>query len=334
MLTIYPWQQQQWQLTGHMFSAGRRPHALLLSGNTGIGLQHFADCLALKLLCLEPDPVACACGHCQSCRLFLAGNHPDFDRVEPEETGKNIKIDQIRDVIAYVSLKSFTNKFKIVVVEPADAMNRAAANALLKTLEEPPEQSILLLLSHYPDRLPVTVLSRCQRIQFPPANKADSFEWIYAEHGDVDAELMLHLSQGGPLQIADIIETDVNTQRQELLKDMAMLNRAEADAVQLANRWQNYGGQVVMIWLMRFLKDMIAIKLSRALSTLMNIDLRSELERLSATVELTTLVRNYDFLFMKYQQSTLPMNYNSLSLLEEIVLNWNNSDRQSDWENN
>lgn len=328
MLTIYPWQQQQWQLAGHMFSADRRPHALLMAGNTGIGLQHFADCLALKLLCLDPDPAASACGRCQSCQLFLAGNHPDFDRIEPEETGKSINIDQIRDVITYVSLKSFTNKFKIVVVEPADAINRKAANALLKTLEEPPEQSILLLLSHHPDRLPVTIRSRCQRLQFAPADKADSLEWIYAEYGDVDAELMLHLSQGGPLQIADIIEADINTQRRELLKDMAMLNGTGADAVQLANRWQGYGSQTVMIWLMRLLKDMIMIKLSRASYALMNIDLRSELERLSVNAELTTLVRNYNFLFMKYRQSTLPMNYNSLSLLEEIVLNWNNPGNQ------
>ncbi len=330
MLSPYPWQSAEWQRLTNLVSSQRLPHALLLDGVEGIGLEHFARSAAMKLLCLDTQPDGSACGLCQSCQLFAAGNHPDFSEVTPEETGKQIKIDQIREVIDYVSLKSFTNKVKIVVITPADAMNRATANALLKTLEEPPEQAMMILLSHYAERLPITIRSRCQHISFSPASVDTSLAWIKQQHGDIDAELMLHLSQGGPLLIENMLEQDVHSQRKRILKDLTMMQDKAIDAVQLASEWQGIGCQEILRWLMRFVQDMVTLKLAQRNENLpiINIDLKAELLSLAQVSELKLLMRNYDYLMLKYQQANAPMNYNLLSILEEIVVNWNNPELQ------
>ncbi len=327
MMEIYPWQKSQWQRLLEIQRQNRLPHAMLLCGPEGIGLKHFAQTFAMQLLCLSKNiDSECACGTCQSCQLFIAGTHPDLTTIEPEEQGKQIKIAQIRELIDYVALKSFSGDLKIVIIEPADAMNRATANALLKTLEEPPSQSMLFLLSHRPSKLPITIRSRCQRIDIKPAFEQAAIEWLQKQsaESDLSPELLLRLSGGGPLKALDLIEDDQLQFRHTLLKDLNQLSRNNCDPVQIAANWQTLGVENIIAWLMRIILDLVRLKLLRERAILVNLDLKDDLQDLVNSLDLLALVRNYDFVLLKYQQSTGPMNYNSLSILEEIVLHWNN----------
>ena len=145
MLDIYPWQYEQMQSLWSMCKQKRLPHALLFSGPEGIGLKQFTLSFAMKILCQSKDNQSkVACGKCKSCELFEARSHPELKVILPKEKGKLIRVDQVRELIDYVSFKSFSGSIKIGIINPADAMNRNTANALLKTLEEPPAQSMLI----------------------------------------------------------------------------------------------------------------------------------------------------------------------------------------------
>ena len=325
MLAIYPWQQKQWQRLQEMQQHARLPHALLLCGPEGIGLKQFALSVSMQILCEDKSNTK-ACGRCQSCQLFLAGNHPDISYIEPEESGKQIKIAQVRELISYVSLKSFSGDSKIAIIEPADAMNRATANALLKTLEEPPEQSILVLLSHRPSRLPITIRSRCQRIDFFPDYEQTTCDWIqqHINEDDVAAALLLRLSQGAPLKALALMEDEQLAQRKVLVKDLKRLSQNQADIVQMAASWQEQGCETVLRSLMNLIQDMIRLKLLNDKAILLNIDIKEDLQDLVKTLDLVQMVRNYDFVQLKYQEFSGPMNYNPLSILEQVLVSWLN----------
>ncbi len=326
MLEHYPWQEKQRQRLLEMQQQDRFPHALLLCGPEGIGLNQFAQVFAKQMLCLSNDfDLEHACGTCQSCQLFDAGSHPDLSIIEPEEEGKQVKIAQIRELIEYVTLKSFSGKLKIAIIKSADAMNRATANALLKTLEEPPSQSMLFLLSHRPSNLPITIRSRCQRIDFEPVFDEKAVNWLNAQsfESNLSTELLLRLSGGGPLKALSLAEDELLKHRQTLVSDLKSLTKRNGDPVQIASSWQALGVESIFVTLMRIIQDLIRLKLQHDQANLVNIDLKEDLQDLVNSLDLVALVRNYDFVLFKYQQSTGPMNYNVLSLFEEIVINWN-----------
>jgi len=144
---------------------GRVPPGLLFHGEEGIGKETAALAFAASLLCRAPSG-GDACGECPDCRLVRAGSHPNFLRIGPENL--SISIDEIRRLQEELSLKSFSDRPRVALIHPADRMTVQAANALLKTLEEPPPGAHLLLAAHRISRLPVTIVSRCQKIPFVP----------------------------------------------------------------------------------------------------------------------------------------------------------------------
>lgn len=179
MRAPFPWQSEQWRQLQQAHAAGRMPHALLLHGSVGLGKHAFATALAQWLLCRRPGERAC--GECNACRQFAAGSSPDFVTVAPLEDKKTISVEQVRELIETLSLTSHAGGFRAAVIEPADAMTPSAANALLKTLEEPPGSTVLLLVSARPARLPATVRSRCRLIRFTPPPAAAALDWLRAQ---------------------------------------------------------------------------------------------------------------------------------------------------------
>src|SRR3569832_2564259 len=164
---LLPWHEETWARLLAARRAGRLPHALLLTGPQGMGKQRFAENWMAGLLCEAPDAEGCACGVCRRCQLLAAGNHPDYRQLTPPEEGKVIGVDQVRELIQYIALTPQYGANKIATIHTADKLNINAANTLLKTLEEPPPLSLFVLVTAQPSRLPVTVISRCQRIHFP-----------------------------------------------------------------------------------------------------------------------------------------------------------------------
>ena len=159
-----PWHDPQWLRIERSIRSGRVPHALLLRGASGNGKKMFAARLAAVLLCGSKD---FPCGECGSCRLCAAGSHPDWTDVKLEPDRREIVVDQIRDLIHSIGLTARFGRYKVVILESAELMNRHAANTLLKTLEEPPGATVFVLVSSNSAQLLPTIRSRCQSIDFP-----------------------------------------------------------------------------------------------------------------------------------------------------------------------
>ncbi|MBN2689513.1 MAG: DNA polymerase III subunit delta' [Gammaproteobacteria bacterium] len=161
--------KKEWQLLTNLFATNRLPHALLFTGTITADKYNVALKFAQYILCQKPLTNN-ACGDCKSCRLFTAKNHPDLLLLEPDASGKQIKIDQVRALINILTKTSHQSGYKIVIINPADALNIAASNALLKTLEEPLGQTCIILCSSNENKLMETVRSRCQKIRFSAQN--------------------------------------------------------------------------------------------------------------------------------------------------------------------
>jgi len=183
------------------------PHALLIHGPRGLGKHALALGLAQGLLCETPRADGLGCGTCPGCHYAIAGQHPDLMRLEllqiDEETGEleavdHIKIDRVRGVIAALELSSHRQRARVAVIAPAERMNPEAANALLKTLEEPPAGAYLILVSDAPARLPATIVSRCRKLSAPRPSADEAKAWLDAQ-GVPDPELALAQAGGAPL---------------------------------------------------------------------------------------------------------------------------------------
>lgn len=260
-----PWQSGQWQLLQRQRERGQLPHALLLAGPPAVGKRRFARALANALLCQQPDRDGFACGTCRACVLQAAGTHPDWSWVAPEEVGKAIKIDQVRAVVDSVAQTAQQGGRKLVVIEPAEALNRNAANALLKTLEEPSGSAVLLLITDAPGRLLPTIRSRCQRLDFPLPPEAATRAWL--EPLAVDPErLERALAESGqrPLFARALLDDDGIQQRRELAAALAAVLGGRASAVALAEQWQQQDWDALLEWLQGRVAQALRVRLAGA----------------------------------------------------------------------
>ena len=271
MQSIYPWMQNQWQHLLSQYSAGRLPHALLLSGPEGIGKYDFVKQLTDTLLCdknsrvvKEQSEITHACGQCNGCQLIAAGTHPDSYLVQPEAEGKQIPIAAIREINQFLSFKSQFAALQVVTIAPAEAMNRNAANALLKTLEEPQPDKLIILVSSQPGRLLPTIRSRCQQISFALPEPEQALKWL-AEKGveTVDQaalKRLLVLSGGAPLLARQYAEQGKLELYGELLQSFENLSKKQADPVKEARRWETAGLAHSVKWLYLWVSSLIHLK--------------------------------------------------------------------------
>jgi DNA polymerase-3 subunit delta' len=221
----YPWQASHWTQLVAQVEQQRIPHALILSGPKHIGKYQFALTLAQRMLCEAPVG-GYPCGHCKQCHLVAANSHPDMLKILPEDEGKAIRVDTIRELGDFSSKTSQQGGWKVAVIYPAESMNLNASNALLKNLEEPGQNTLLLLVCHEPARLSATIRSRCRMVKFPVPSAIEARPWlsqVAGQHEDIDQ--MLDHSDGRPLLALKLLETDSLEQRrsfEEMLDDLAV----------------------------------------------------------------------------------------------------------------
>ena len=238
-----PWHGEQWRRVERSIRAGRMPHALLLHGVAGNGKALFAARLAAALTCRSDAP---PCGECDSCRFCAAGSHPDLTKVAVEKDRREIVVEQIRDLVYVTALTARIGRCKVVVVDPAEQMNRHAANTLLKTLEEPPGNTVFLLVSSNHSLLPATIRSRCQMIGFPAADRDLAIEWL---RGQVpNPESTLALANGAPIRAVELSGGGLEEIRAGLARDLDAL-LAGGEPVAVARRWKELGRATVSLWI-------------------------------------------------------------------------------------
>ena len=240
-MSRWPWHEDAWARLQARRERDALPHALLLAGPAGLGKRDFLAAFVKGLLCQQPVGGE-ACGTCRACQLVDAGTHPDlitlsFGLRKDGVTRSEIVVDQVRDLSQRLSMASQFGGWQVVTIDPADAMNAAAANALLKTLEEPTPSTLLVLVADQPARLPATIRSRCQRIDFlvPPRDVA--LDWLRAQ-GVADAPAALDAAGGNPGMARAWAADGALKQRGEVRHDLKALAAGRGDAMEVVKRWQ------------------------------------------------------------------------------------------------
>jgi DNA polymerase-3 subunit delta' len=274
---LYPWQTEDWA----KFAAlrGRLPHAVLLHGQPGIGKRDFAVHLARGLLCETPAADGQPCGTCASCHWFEQGNHPDFNLVRPEaeEEGdadgddgakegakkkapsKVIRMEQVRRLIEAVGVGTHRGGVRVVVIYPLDMLQAEAANALLKTLEEPPPSTVFLLVTDRVDKLLPTILSRCRQIGLQPPDAESALAWLKAQ-GVADAPALLAESGNAPLTALQAAGDENRPLLRWLVEQLAQARAF--DALAAAEQLQKMALPQVLGTVQRWVYDVLALRMN------------------------------------------------------------------------
>jgi DNA polymerase-3 subunit delta' len=307
---LYPWQETAWLQLQQL--RGRLPHAILFHGATGIGKTAFAEHFGQSLLCQAPVADGRPCGQCASCGWFLQYGHPDYRRVRPEvlegddvgegeETAdlvdgkksskaakapsKEIKIDQIRALADFMNISTHRQGVRVIVLYPAEALNTAAANALLKTLEEPPPNTVFLLVSNSLDRLLPTILSRCRKFALSMPSREQALQWLRQQNVE-DADIWLAQEGGAPLAAQEQAQSGTRSTLDEFLRHLAQ--PSIEGALKTADKLQKTSVPELVSWLQRWQYDMFSHKLSGTLRYYPRY--RAELAALADRVEVGALL--------------------------------------------
>lgn len=269
---VYPWQQSLWNnLTQRFPEIG---HGLLFYGKAGCGKAAFCQAFIQWVLCHARPAQQLACGQCASCQWFLAGTHPNYVHVTTDEDNKKanakIKIEKIRDLQPFVQQK--VEGWRVVLIEPAEALNISSANSLLKTLEEPGEQVLIILLAAHPTRLAATIRSRMQHFALDRVTPSQTREYVQQalpEIHPMQQQVLINLSQGMPLQSVALADMPWLQQRQAFMDDWKKLVSQKNMPMAIAAQWQKTLNSGDFLQMFEYLlADLVAAKLSQPIKNL------------------------------------------------------------------
>ena len=275
MKPLYPWQTESWQALQGLRS--RLPNALLIKGAQGIGKLDLAMNFARSMLCEKPQADGAACQECDSCHWFEQDSHPDFRLIQPDalsaaedaeekpggkKPSREISVDQIRDLSNFANLSAHCGGYRIVVIHPAEAMNQNAANSLLKTLEEPTDKLLFLLVTNKPQQLLPTILSRCLSFTVHTPTREAGAAWL-ARQGVKNPEQALAQTGFAPLQALGWAESGEGAEERTILLG-AIRQPAKLDALALAESLQRSVPVHVIHCLQQWCHDLTSAKLTGA----------------------------------------------------------------------
>jgi DNA polymerase-3 subunit delta' len=307
---------------------GRLGQALLITGPAGIGKRWLAGHLAQRLLCSSPSPDGSACGSCQDCRLVLAGHHPDLVVLEPDADapGQEVRAEQVRRLCARESLTPTRGATKVFQIVPAEAMNAFAANSLLKTLEEPVDSTLWILIAEKPERLRQTIRSRCQRIGLAPPPADVALPWLRARlaeresAADVDLRLCLGLAYGAPLRACELAIGDGLETRSRVLEGLIGVAEAEHDPIGVANDWLRLEPELVLAAMIDWLTDLLRLAVDPHYQALTNRDLA---QRLAEHASRLSPERGHRLLRRLFEaRESLSVSINKQLLFESLLVRW------------
>jgi DNA polymerase-3 subunit delta' len=303
------------------------PHALLLRGAAGIGKREFAQALAQALLCEANGGRRFACGRCPACKWVAQRSHPDFRVLEPDDRAEQdddeqgerrrasaqIGVDQVRSLGEFVSLSSHRGRAKVIMIEPAEAMNPSAANALLKNLEEPPPGTYFLLVSHRWHQLPATIKSRCRVVPMPLPDRETARTWL-AEQGTSNADLAL-AQAGGAAVFATRLGAEYWEQRAAFLQ---AITSPEFDPLRSAEQLRDLVPANVVKWMQHWSYDIVLHEAAGRVRY--NTDFPDEVARAGRRAELHETLRFHRQMLAWQRVVNHPLN--PRLFLEELLLSY------------
>lgn len=348
---LLPWHDEIWHRLWDYHQRRRLPHALLLFGPHGIGKTIVAQALAQALLCTHPHPThGTACGTCPACHLFQAGSHPDFfwlqpaaEQSDPQEEpegeksaaageksaparkkgSRYIVVDQVRTLGEWLTLKPHSGIIKIALLTPADRMNINAANSLLKSLEEPPGASLLILATANPNRLPATIRSRCQGISMPGLSLEKALPWLRTQGLDnKTAGLLLNFAAGGPLAARDLARSNILEQRLSLFTEWEEVILHRKSPVAVAQGWISQEIEQLIAFQWGWAADMIKLTLAPQTALTTNQDLAPRLAFLAQRLGIIRIYPQMERLNQVLRLVRGPTNPNLQLLWEDLLITW------------
>ena len=329
---IYPWQQSQWQQVTQLISSGRLPHALFLHGNQGLGKADFAVSLANALLCKQPADDKQACGSCQSCQLLAANTHPDLHYLRPVAAEKStskkpalsIRIDDVRALCDKLNQTSQYSGYRVAIIEQADQLTLSAANSLLKTLEEPGKDVLMILTSARSHRLPVTIRSRCQLLRFTIPDETQALSWLRDNRQDNEASeeqirQALSYASGSPLAALDNLQT---VEQQQLLAEAMTAAISGKSSLEYAAKLAKFAKLQILEGMLSWTSDLSRMIACGPETEIINSQYRSKLTALSKKVNQQRLFRFHDQLNFNVLHTSIALN--EQLLWENLLLSWDN----------
>lgn len=317
----YPWQLEDWQHLVQQIASQKLPHAMMIAGPRGIGKRHLANALAQLLLCAAPIE-GTACGRCRGCELNKSQTHPDMLWLEPEDPGKAIKVDQVRELTEYLGKTAQQGGYKVVIIEPAEAMNGNAANAILKSLEEPAPNTLLILVTHAPSSVLPTIRSRCQLRKMPMPRSEQVIHWLspLMVGNNTTPDALLIAARGAPLTAVALLQGDALEQREQTLQQFVRLTLGQISAIEVAANWQGGDVPALVDWLLGMLHSLARWR-AGASDPLINLTPVEWRERLQS-LNLPLLHRYMEKVLLSKRQLLSGANPNKQLLLEELLLDW------------
>jgi len=283
--------QRPLQILRRVIDTGRVHHAYLFTGMEGIGKRLAALNMAKALNCV--NQAGEACDHCRSCQLIAKGMHPDIILIEP--TGESIKIEQIRELERSIAFKPYEARWRVILIDGAEQLTREAANALLKTLEEPPPRTTIILSAITTETLPPTVVSRCQRIRFSPLSREEVNKVLLDRLSAEAITILAPLAGGSPGRALQMNGEEVTRVKGLLLSALSpSLNRRLLVARELAHE-QGWGKMFLEIF-GGWLRDLIIYHETRQEALVLNRDLLDEIKKVAPGRQIEGLLRDFWFL--------------------------------------
>jgi len=327
---IYPWQQRQWQKITRLLETERLPHAMLLYGNPGLGKADFAVTLANAVLCQQPAADHQACGLCKACQLLAANTHPDLHYLKPTAPAtsksknpvQSIRIDDIRVLCEKLNQSSLYGGFRVAVLDEVELLTLSAANSLLKTLEEPGENVLILLVTARTHRLPVTIRSRCQLMRFTMPDESQSLHWLKDQQPDFsDSQLQqsLKYAYGSPLSAVGYLQ---EAEHQEVLSEAMIASVSGKNSLDCAVKLAKFAKVRTLEGMMSWVSDVSKLQSCGAETKITNEQYRSSLQMLAKKVNQQRLYRFYDQLNFNLLHSSIAVN--EQLLWESLLLSWDN----------
>jgi DNA polymerase III subunit delta' len=358
----FPWQALIWHKIWYAYDSGKLPHALLFTGIQGLGKLAFAQALAKTLLCLNPnneessllkakhraDPCLTPrsnkrryfaenlrfCDHCKSCRLFHTGAHPDYYYLPSEGSNPTISIDTIRNLSQWLQKTArhpFTTSHytKVVLIQSAENLQTAAANALLKSLEEPCATTLFILISPQSQQLVTTIHSRCQIIRFAPPDFMEAKDWVQKKipvvldnNPSTDfLAIALHLASGAPLQAVKLLDTEAIMHYTQFIQSLYALCLKQKNPSEVAAFWLSLPIERLLYYLLFTISDLIKWKQGITTAPINHKTFSTLLKSIAATVSITFLYQYLD-LVQETHHHLITHTLNPLLSLERLSYRW------------
>jgi DNA polymerase-3 subunit delta' len=324
----FPWQDAHWRRLDRLRINNQLAHAYLIAGSAGLGLRFFAEKFAHLLLCAQPE-AGRACAECKQCVLSANNQHPDLLRVRPEGTSRVVKVEQIREASEFLSMTSHAGGPKIVIIEHSHQMNASAANALLKTLEEPNPDSYLLLVTESISSMMATIRSRCQRLQFEAPPFDESLEWLQGQLLDnEDRVKLLVAADNQPLKALELASSDAYEVQQSFIANVCDLLTGHSSIRQCVTQAAKLGEPVAVGYLLNLAALLVKSGVTGATVITAEDPRVSRLIRAldqaehSSKAQAEGLLRFYQSALDGRQQLASSTNLNSQLIMESLLRQW------------